>query len=213
MYLFALFYVSFAIEKLNNMYKFITVWRCSLVFHDIEKVTSVYIHILPTMLFYCERWHHNTHMRTESLSSFDYLCAVGFYLTWQLLYFIKTEVIDTLKLDQDPSYITSLRWLSKDSKNAVARLTKTVMRKIGVFKQDEDFDSTTYKTKIIFMGTQFVYTLITFIPASALFVSDALNLLYIVALFCSSVYYGAGYYCYKGAMIKAASEEAFNKKE
>ena len=183
------------------------------MFHDIEKVTSVYIHILPTMLLYCERWHHNTHMRSEYLTGYDYINATACYLLWQILYFVKTEVIDMIKLDEDPSYITSLRWLSQDSKNFVAKITKKLMRKIGVFRPDEDFDHTTYKTKLIFMGTQFVYTVITFLPACVLFTSEALNLLYIVLLFASSVYMGGGYYCYKGALMKAASGQDFQKRE
>jgi len=35
----------------------IVVWRNSLVFHDYDKITSVYIHLLPCLLYYCLRWH------------------------------------------------------------------------------------------------------------------------------------------------------------
>lgn len=30
----------------------IVIWRCSLVFHDYDKITSVYVHFLPSLLYY-----------------------------------------------------------------------------------------------------------------------------------------------------------------
>ena len=188
----------------------IIVWRCSLVFHDTEKVTSVYIHMLPTMLPHCERWYHNTHMRSQHLTIYDYMYAMGLYLLWQALYFVKTEILDTYKLDQDPSYITSLRWLSKDTKNAMAKLTRDVMRMIGVMKPTENFDSNSYKTKFIFMGTQLAYTVLTFLPAYLLFISETANMLFIIMIFTVSVFYGAGYYVYMGVMTKKQSEKNIN---
>ena len=185
----------------------IIVWRCSLVFHDIEKVTSVYIHILPTMLLHCERWLHNTHMRSKYLTSSDYLYAIVLYLMWQALYFVKTEILDTYKLDTDPSYITSLRWLSKDTKNIVTKLTRDVMRKVGILGPNESFDSNSYKTKFIFMGTQLFYTILTFLPAYVLFMSEIANLTFIILLFTFSTFYGAGYYVYMGIMTRRSSEQ------
>ena len=35
----------------------IPLWRNSLVFHDFDKITSVYIHILPSMMSYIRRFH------------------------------------------------------------------------------------------------------------------------------------------------------------
>ena len=145
-------------------------------------------------------------MRAKYLSANDYMYAIGMYITWQALYFVKTEVLDTYKLDKDPSYITSLRWLSKDTKNAMAKLTKQVMRRIGVLKPDENFDSNSYKTKFIFISTQFVYTLLTFAPLCLLFMSETANLLFIILIFTASVFYGAGYYVHMGVMTKKQSE-------
>lgn len=39
----------------------IPVWRNSLVFHDIDKITSIFIHAFPGMLVFCMRWYPNMH--------------------------------------------------------------------------------------------------------------------------------------------------------
>ena len=37
----------------------ILAWRNSLVFHDIDKITSLFIHAMPPVLMYCQRWHYH----------------------------------------------------------------------------------------------------------------------------------------------------------
>jgi hypothetical protein len=46
----------------------------------------------------------------------------------------------------------------------------------------------------VFIFSQFVYTLITFVPSFIVFRSQNFNLLYLVLLFTASVFYGASYY-------------------
>lgn len=38
----------------------VPVWRNSLVFHDVEKITSLYIHIFPGLLTYALKWYPST---------------------------------------------------------------------------------------------------------------------------------------------------------
>ena len=173
----------------------IIVWRCSLVFHDREKNTSVYIHILPSMLFYCLRWKVlDCSSKAYNLDSLDYVNASFLYIVWQGAYFLKTEIVDKKKLDMHPELITSLRWLSSDSKNATAKAVLSILRKLRVFKFDEVFDSSMIKTKVVFMGTQFLYTLMTFVTSIFVYHSETVNLVYICVIFTLSVYYGACYY-------------------
>lgn len=47
----------------------IPLWRNSFVFHDYDKIISVYIHILPCMLYYTMRWYdnnQNNHITTNN---------------------------------------------------------------------------------------------------------------------------------------------------
>jgi hypothetical protein len=70
------------------------------------------------------------------------------YLAWQLLYFVKTEVVDKKKLDANPNLQTSLRWLSTDKKNGANRAILKLLKTVGVFAMDEDFDHTTMKVSM-----------------------------------------------------------------
>src|SRR3546814_6787399 len=67
----------------------VPVWRNSLVFHDMDKLTTVYIHVLPNMLTYCTRWPQNDQ---APLALDDFLLAIMVYMLWQLMYFIQTEI-------------------------------------------------------------------------------------------------------------------------
>lgn len=71
-------------------------WRNSLVFHSLDKVTSVYIHILPALLTYVWRWMpENVNILRAAcggqddcrLSYTDWLVyPLVFYAGWQAFY-------------------------------------------------------------------------------------------------------------------------------
>ena len=180
----------------------VLIWRCSLVFHDIERITSVYIHILPAMLYYTQRWEVPSIKpvlvgevyTTDELSMEDYLLALVTYISWQVLYFLKTEVVDRYRLDSDPEYITSLRWMTRDTKHILARSVLHLMRWIGAYGPDESYDASSLKTKFTFMAVQLVYTVVSFSIAHFVYYSKTANLIFIIALFIISVYLGGSYY-------------------
>lgn len=192
----------------------IVVWKNSLVFHDFDKITSVYIHILPSMLFYSEHWHGNeplqwmptpspTALSCPSLSDpsskvdlqiTDFVFAALLYLFWQICYFVKTEVVDKDLLDQQPQILTSLRWLSADTKNTLAKAVLKLCRKLGIFRPEEVYNSKSTKTKIVFISSQFLYTILTFLPTPILYYSKSCHMVYIILIFACSVYNGASFY-------------------
>ena len=131
---------------------------------------------------------------TEQLSVQDFVLASLVYLFWQTCYFVKTEVIDKAKLDASPEKLTSLRWLSKDTKNPLARAILKTLKSLGIFQRDEDYDASTTKTKLVFIGSQFIYTLFTFAPTYLFYSSSYWHLGYIVFVFTVSVFYGASFY-------------------
>lgn len=177
----------------------IPVWRNSLIFHDFDKIISVYIHILPCMLYYTLRWHgkdqNSCQMATCSpLRSTDYLWALLLYCIWQTAYLIKTEVLDCDKFNANPQLTTSLRYISKDTKNAVAVGILKGLRVVGVFRKDEGYDSATIKTKLVFVGSQLVVTLISFLPTPLFYYSNMAHLLWIALIFTISIFNGASFY-------------------
>lgn len=169
----------------------VPVWRNSLVFHDMDKLTTVYIHVLPNMLTYCTRWPDKGQ---PGLMLDDFLWAIMGYIFWQLCYFIKTEINDRAKLDADPEIQTSLRFLTMDRRNPMHQLVKSLMIQLGVMKKGESFDHATLKTKVIFMGSQLVYTIFTFLPIPWLYNSQTRHLYFVIGVFVIAIYNGASFY-------------------
>ena len=197
-----LFKISF-IYSLGPLPCAILVWNNSLVFHDYDKMTSVYIHMLPGILNYtlkyfnreciglnvCIQSNYNT-----VLTMMDVVYAALGYLFWQVLYFIKTEIADKKTLDNRPELLTSLRWISMDQKNTMTCLVLSVCKRLFIIKKEEAFNPKTVKTKLIFIVSQFIYTIITFTPAYCLYNYQFGNLIYIGFIFTVSIFNGASFY-------------------
>ncbi|CAB1111367.1 unnamed protein product [Ectocarpus sp. CCAP 1310/34] len=182
----------------------VPLWRNSLVFHDVDKMTSCFIHLFPSWLALTLRWYPLDPMRggtagaepecQDGIDMRDVGTAMAMYLAWQVLYFFKTEIADKPKLDADPEIQTSLRWLTTSPSNPMHKIVLALMRKIGMFKKDETFDPTTFKTKMIFMGSQLVFTVLVSLPTPFLYNSKWAStslafFVFLCALWNSSNYY------------------------
>ncbi|KNC51283.1 uncharacterized protein AMSG_07288 [Thecamonas trahens ATCC 50062] len=194
----------------------IPTWRCSMVFHSLDKVTSVFIHAFPAMLTFTLHWYpavpegvslataattqwaeYNTmasHFHAPISFVGWFVMPMAIYLVWQVLYYYKTEVRDRSKFEADKTLTTSLRWLSADDKNPMHKLVLSLLRRIGVMGPTEKFDASTVKTKVIFMATQFVYTVITILPIPIIYSSVHLHIALLVALLGVSLWNGANFY-------------------
>lgn len=169
----------------------IPLWRNSFIFHDFDKITSVYIHLLPCMLYHTLRFHAPPFCLDSPcapLTIWDYLRALAVYLLWQSLYLLKTEVLDREEFELNPQLITSLRWLSSDTKNAFARAMLRTLRRWRIFGENEEYDAQSIKTKLVFVATQLALTIVCFAPTAVLYSSASASLLYILALFTMAVY-------------------------
>jgi len=178
----------------------IPIWRNSFIFHDYDKIVSVYIHLLPTMLYYTLRWSNRFNeycsddVHCQSLHYTDFLAAYAYYLFWQGLYLLKTEILDKAKFDANPQLVTSLRWLAKDTSNATARVVLKLARNIHLFGPQEDFNATSMKTKLLFVVTQLLFTICWTLPTYWLYSSQTIHLLSIVIVFVIAVFNGASFY-------------------
>ena len=138
--------------------------------------------------------HSHCHHIIEPITYLDVVNASMGYLFWQILYLFKTEFLDKKLLDENEKLYTSLRWLSTDSKNALHQLTLSTCRTLRIMGKDEVFDFRTFKTKFIFVFTQFLYTLAGIICAMPLYSNFYLHCLYGIVIFSWSTYNGATYY-------------------
>lgn len=87
------------------------------------------------------------------------------------------------RLDADPDIQTSLRWLTTTPKNPLHRVVLWLMRSVGVMRKDEIFDPSKTKTKMIFMGSQLVYTVVVSIPTPFLYNSKMASVAFAFFMF------------------------------
>lgn len=187
-----LFQINFAFAN-GPLAWAVVAWRNGIVFHSLDKVTSVFIHIFPGLLAFSLRWYSPTPVPPMSLIPvFGY--SILLYCFWQLCYFLKTEYLDREILASDPDLQTSLRWLSMDSKNGMHKLVLRISRRLGILGAAEVFNSDSVKTKIIFMFSQLVFTVLTLIPVPLLYHSFSLHVAFLVAILSITIFNGAGYY-------------------
>lgn len=112
------------------------IWRCSLVFNSMDKIVSVFIHLLPGLVFFTIRWwdpeffeamHPEGSARRASwpyaenklyLWTWLFFVPLVAYVIWQLLYFLIVNVLRRQRFLRDPEVMTSYRELSKKAQKA-----------------------------------------------------------------------------------------------
>ena len=168
----------------------IVMWRNSLVFHSMDKMTSMFIHILPALVTFCRRWESHLVNRTfpyyEEIDGTiinignDFLWTPFFYyVLWQTFYLIKTEVVSKGKLDYNTEIMTSLRWLTRKKDSASYKL-------LSIFGEHNQLPT--------FVLIQALYTVITFVVVPLLWHSIWLHVLYLAVIFVIALANGATYY-------------------
>lgn len=195
----------------------IVVWRNSLVFHSLDKLTSFFLHAFPTMLCHIWRWKlvdHAIKFQDEYIGvEAHFGLPLAIYAAWQTFYILMTEVILKSRLDADPEIVTSQRYLARDSKNSANRymsclkkalsgeitldyyrLVTKICRKYGYLGPTEEFEPETILSKVVFVVSQMVYTLVTILHPPILYRSYYLSCAFLVIIFTMAVWNGASYY-------------------
>lgn len=129
----------------------IVMWRNSIVFHSLDKMTSFAIHFLPALCTYVQRWSLSEHKTQPSFSlSTCLLGPLGFYLGWQFCYTIVFDVIMQENFRKDESLESALRWFTRKDKHSALTVGALVAcRKLRIFQPSEEFDSFLWKTKYV----------------------------------------------------------------
>merc|ERR1712141_124746 len=176
----------------------IVVWRNSLVFHSLDKLTSFFLHAFPTMLCHIYRWKlvdHGLKFTNDYMGIESHLVMpLGIYFAWQVGYVFMTEVVLRSKLDADLEIVTSQRYLSLDYKMGANKFVTKICRKNGWLGPEENLDPETRLAKIAFVISQFVFTILTIVHPPILYTSYELCCAYLVLIFTAAVWNGASYY-------------------
>jgi len=165
----------------------ILAWQNSVVFHSLDKMTSFYIHIMPALTCYLQRWDCIPGSVPSSGLSLSFSEAVvipmTLYSLWQAFYlYIQYTVID-----HDQELVTSLRYLTQCPKNPMYIITMDVCVRLGVLTRGEKYSAEDTKTKVIYVVGQWIYTVLMVLPAPLYFYfrwenSHVLQLLFILQI-------------------------------
>ncbi|BGP40119.1 hypothetical protein JCM10450v2_004096 [Rhodotorula kratochvilovae] len=166
----------------------IATWRNSLVFHSLDKVISLAIHIFPPLVFTVIRHFYPEDLAFErypALKELPHLSpwrsmaiCMTTYMIWQLLYF---HFVIQLRADKiREGRATSFTFLMNDKKRLIGRIAGKVP---PAWRESA------------FMAGQAVYTFVTLIPPLFwLYDSKAWSSVYLVILFAVSAWNGASFY-------------------
>jgi len=165
----------------------VPLWRNSLVFHDADKVTSLWIHIYPPLVFTTIRhFYPDAETRFPALKQLHHLqplralafsCAI--YLLWQALYW-KFVYVDRKEKVESGKRPTSLSYLLADQRGGIGKALASVPPERRV---------------LYFMLSQFLFTIITEIPpVYFLYDSPRLSVAFLFFIFAVSVWNGGRFY-------------------
>jgi len=195
-----LFRVNFAVAN-GPLAWAVILWRNSLVFHSLDRLTSLAVHFLPPLVTFCLRWYGDgrggglagsvppgaaasSYGETGVDGWHDHAVyaiglPLGVYAAWQAAYLVKTEVISRTKLVGDPELMTSLRWLTRHPGGIFYRA-------INVFGPKHHVAT--------FVLLQGVYTLLTLAASVLLYESQLAHAVFLGGLFAVAAFNGASFY-------------------
>ncbi|KAI9218157.1 hypothetical protein BC828DRAFT_360383 [Blastocladiella britannica] len=164
----------------------IVTWRNSLVFHSLDKMTSVFIHLSPPLTLATLRWFDSTHSTAASPQNPHHrplglgeslIAATVVYAVWQAAYYIFILYRRRDKVNNQ-GYATSFTWLLGDG-GAIARA-------MAVFGERHAMAT--------FMLLQYAYSMVTVVPVALLAGSPVANIAFLVSIVSVSVWNAAGFY-------------------
>lgn len=174
----------------------IAMWRNSLVFHSLDKVTSLFIHVMPPVALHCivhlspesylrERFPAVAAIKYSAPGSPEHYALAGMlgwatipYAFWQLSYYFFITVRRREKIAAGRP--TSFTWLRRSY--ARTWIGKFVNSLPEVLQEPA------------FMMIQYCYALLTIIPCPLWFWSRWASAVFLIVIFSWSVWNGANYY-------------------
>ncbi|KAI0796493.1 hypothetical protein C8Q75DRAFT_790674 [Abortiporus biennis] len=182
----ALFVACYCLSH-GSLASAVITWRNSLVFHDSDKVTSLFIHIYAPLVFTVIRhFYPGAHERFPALKDLPHLRPFRalllsgiIYTIWQLLYW-KFVLINRRKKIESGQRTTSFSFLLNDKRGVIGRTLSTIPPQ---FREAS------------FMLGQLAYSIVTELPAVfLLYDSSFWSGVFIISIFAVSVWNGGGFY-------------------
>ncbi|EIW82477.1 hypothetical protein CONPUDRAFT_136970 [Coniophora puteana RWD-64-598 SS2] len=182
----ALFVACYCLSH-GSLASAVITWRNSLVFHDSDKVTSLFIHIYAPFTFTVIRhFYPGAEERFPAIAQLPHLnpfkamfLSGAIYVIWQLLYW-KFVLVDRRTKIESGQRTTSFSFLLNDKRGAIGRMLSKIPPQYRILS---------------FMGGQLVYSILTELPAVyLLYDSPFWSGAFLVSIFAVSVWNGGGFY-------------------
>ena len=184
---------------LGPIFLAIIIWKNSLVFHSLDKLTSFWLHAFPPVMMHLYRWKLISSelplTDEDSLPLYsNFVLAMLIYGIWQISYLIATNVLLKSYLE-DKTVITSYRYLMTGKKRQpIYKWAEKQLLMKGILKEGEQLDPDNYLGKLVFVSVQLIYTMIMISHIRLLYASYTLSVIYIVVVFTVASWNGASYY-------------------
>lgn len=180
----------------------IPTWRCSLVFHSLDKFTSVVIHYLPALFVFIFRWYPPSYLGArgdtvlpETLDfTSSWLLGLAGYIGWQLSQSFVFEVACAGYIKRNPQLNFSLKWLTTPPYSGITATTFSACQRLGIMAPGELFDGSGAKTKLTFVTVQLLYTAAALTLPPLLWSSFRCHLAFLVVLLVITTWNGASFY-------------------
>jgi len=182
----------------------IVVWKNGLVYHNIDKMTSLGIHILPVMACYLNRWKPQSDNNSfyqvwfnednvlGEIDAYSVLFPVLFYLIWQSSY----TIFQITYLDYHPEFMFSQRYLVTHESFMWKIWLKFVVSIGLIDPMNIPPDPVATRTTISFIILQIMFCMLTITNAYAQYNFHAWNAFIVFVTFQFAVFRGATYYNY-----------------
>eukprot|EP01029_Cantina_marsupialis_P012184 TRINITY_DN2691_c0_g2_i1.p1 TRINITY_DN2691_c0_g2~~TRINITY_DN2691_c0_g2_i1.p1 ORF type:complete len:430 (+),score=95.83 TRINITY_DN2691_c0_g2_i1:94-1383(+) len=165
-------------------------WRNSLVFHNLDKLTSLFIHIGPPLVTLTHKYYRAPDMEYPSLFSSQVLVsAMVIYTVWQICYLLITQILFT----RSEEYGTSIRHFCR-TRNGTYEMFRSLFTKMGALKPGEHIYAHEIKGQLIFVCGQLVYTTVALLPAFIVCWNRALQSIELLLVLVIAIYNGASFY-------------------
>ena len=201
-----LFTIVFSVTN-GPMLWAIILFRNSLVFHSVDKLTSMFIHLTPCVTCFLIRWRHKDHRVAEFWSMnpnensmlYTWVFPMIFFLCHQLFYLILMKAI---KLDK--SYLTTYRYLSGGKRAPLYAIVR-------MFGHGQ-------KQMVLVFGLVFtLFTAITLLPCALWYRYEGAHIFALVLALCCATFNGANFYfevfTRKYEFVRKAQQSSHNIKD
>ncbi len=125
---------------------------------DFDLITSAILHWLPAALAWADLWICNSSPLNITYMFWCY--GILYYVGWQLLYILIVEAICRRNIKEDKELATSVRWLYRNKTGAVYKISHCIGQKLAFVGTNEILYADSLKTKLLFWGLQFIYTIL-----------------------------------------------------